>query len=128
MVVHHGTIELASLLGVPRSQYVGVVDHGDRDDLVIRDLDAGQTALGSTVGTRERRAADAYDGEQACGGILNGLLDVLAEMAHPRWLSVRADGRSRVRGSVPQTERRDIGGRNQFNIGSGFEHGHQRGA
>ena len=55
MVVHHGAIELASLLGVPRSQYVGVVDHGDRDDLVIRDLDAGQTASGTLSGPTSER-------------------------------------------------------------------------
>ena len=61
----HCLIDRGCMRGIYGAE-VGIVDHRDGDDLVIHDLDAGQMALRSTVGARDRRTADAYDGEQAC--------------------------------------------------------------
>jgi hypothetical protein len=57
---------------------------------MIRELNATESALGDILAIRRQRATDANDGEQACIGVLDGLLHVLANVTHPSWL--RAQG------------------------------------
>jgi len=99
------------------------MDHRDRDDLVISKMNAAQAALGNRSGIGKRRPIESDNREQTCGGILDGLLHVLAKVTHPGGLGVRADRRVCVRGSVSQANCRDIGGRyREFNrIGNGYK-------
>ena len=71
----------------------------------------------------QRWSTEPDDHKQACGGILDGILHVLAKVTHPSGLNGRADRRSCVRGSVSQANCRDIGGRyREFKrIGSGYK-------
>jgi hypothetical protein len=130
MVAHYSAIGLGPALKISRNSRM---DHRDRDDLVISKMNAAQAALGNRSGIGQRRATDSDNSEQTCGGILDGLLHVLAKVTHPGGLGVQADRRSCVRGSVSQANCRDIGGRyHEFNrIGSGYkisinEGGHRR--
>ena len=116
MVVHHGAIVMKSIL--PRR-----IDHGDRYDFVIGDMNAAEAALGNGCGTGQRRHTDPDDSEKTCGGILDGLLHVLAEMSHLGRSGVRAEKWLRIRCSMSQTDCGDIsGGHHEFiRIGSGYE-------
>ena len=97
--------------------------HRDRDNLVKSKMNATQAALGNRSGIRQRRSTESDNSEQACGGILDGLLHVLAKVTHPGGLGVQADRRSCVRNCVSQANCRDIGGRyrDSNRIGSGYK-------
>ena len=66
---------------VPRFDRERRIDLGDRNELMMSDLDARE-ALGDRGSTRQRRTADADDREETAGGVLNGLLHVLAKVMH----------------------------------------------
>ena len=89
-------------LRISRFQRNSRMDHRDRDDLVIRKMNAAQAALGNRIGIGQRRTTDSNNCEQTCGGIMDGLLHVLAKVANPGGLGIRAERRSCVRGSVSQ--------------------------
>jgi hypothetical protein len=120
MVAHYSAVGLRPTLRISSNCRM---DHRDRDDLVISKMDTAQAALGNRSGIGQRRPTDSDNSEQTCGGIVDGLLHVLAKVTHPGGLGVRADRRSCVRGSVSQANCRDIGGRyGEFNrIGSGYK-------
>src|SRR5712691_11142987 len=67
------------------------MDHRDRYDPVISKMNAAQAALGNRSGIGKRRPIESDNREQTCGGILDGLLHVLAKVTHPGGLGVRAD-------------------------------------
>jgi hypothetical protein len=123
MVAHYSAVGLRPTLRISSFQRNSRMDHRNRDDLVISKMNAAQAALGNRSGVGQRRPTDSDNSEQTCGGILNGLLHVLAKVTHPGGLGVRADRRSCVRGRVSQANCRDIGGRyREFNrIGSGYK-------
>ena len=123
MVAHYSAIGLKLTLRISRFQRNSRMDHRDRDDLVISKMNATQAALGNRGGIGQRRSTDSDNSEQTCGGILDGLLHILAKVTHPGGLDGRADRRSCVRGSMSQANCRDIGGRyREFNrIGSGYK-------
>ena len=89
MVVYHGAIGM--VLRIPCSKHSSIVDDRDRSELVIGDLNAAESILRSIAATRQQRAADTDDREEACGRVLGGLLHVLAEVMHPNRFSVRVD-------------------------------------
>ena len=122
MVAHYSAIGLGPALRISRFQR-SRMDHRDRDDLVISEMNAAQAALGNRAGIGQRWPTDSDDSEQTYGGILDGLLHVLAKVANPGGLGARADIRSCVRGRVSQANCRDIGGRyREFKrIGSGYK-------
>jgi hypothetical protein len=102
MVTHYSAVRLRPTLRISCFQRNSRMDHRDRDDLVISKMNAAQAALGNRSGIGQRRPTDSDNSEQTCGGILDGLLHVLAKVTHPGGLGVRADRRSYVRGSVSQ--------------------------
>jgi hypothetical protein len=120
MMAHYSAVGLRPTLRISRFQCDSRMDHRDRDDLVVSKMNAAQAALGNRSGIGQRRPTDSDNSEQTCGGTLDGLLHVLAKVTHPRGLSIWADRRTCVRGSVSQANCRDIGGRyREFNrIGS----------
>ena len=93
---------MGSSLRVPRFDHERRIDYRDRNELMMSDLDVRE-ALGDRSGTRQRRSTDANDGEETAGGILNGLLHVLAEVMHLCGLGVWADSRARIRRSMSHT-------------------------
>ena len=99
------------------------MNHRDRDDLVISEMNAAHAALGnrSGIGQRSPTNSDNNEQTQTCGDFLDGLLHVLVNVVHPGGLEVRTDRRSCARSSVSQAYYQDIGGRyREFNrIGSG---------
>lgn len=123
MVAHYSAVGLRPTLRISRFQRNSRMDHRDRDDLVISKLNAAQAAPGNRSGIGQRRPTDSDNSEQTCGGIMDGLLHVLAKVTHPGRLGVQTDRRSRVRGSMSQANCRDIGGRyREFDrIGSGYK-------
>ena len=75
-MMHHRDIRV-----VPRFDRESRVDYGDGNELMMSDLDARE-AIGDRGSTRQRRTTDADDSEETAGGVLNGLLHVLAEVMH----------------------------------------------
>jgi hypothetical protein len=121
MVVHHCAIWLKPTLRIPAFQSVGRIDHRNRDDFVISNMKAAEAAFRNGRGTGQGRHTDPDNGEQASGGILDGLLHVLAQMSHLCGLSARAERRTRIRRSMSQANCRDFSGRHEFDrIGSGY--------
>ena len=123
MLAHYSAVGLRPTLRISRFQRNSRMDHRDRDDLVISEMNTAQAALGNRSGIGQRRPTDSNNSEQTGGGIVDSVLHVLAKVTHPGGLGVRADRRSCVRGSVSQTNCRDIGGRyREFKrIGSGYK-------
>jgi hypothetical protein len=123
VVARYSAVGLRPTLRISRFQRNSRMDHRDRDDLVISKMNAAQAALGNRSGIGQRRPTDSNNSEQTCGGIVDGVLHVLAKVTHPGGLGVRADRRTWVRGSVSQANWRDIGGRyREFNrVGSGYK-------
>src|SRR5260221_13769229 len=101
-MVHHRAIRMGSSLRAPRFDHESRIDYRDRNELMMSELDARE-AIGDRGGTRQRRSADAGDGEETAGGILNDLLHVLADVMHLCRLCVWADSRSCIRRSMSHT-------------------------
>ena len=102
-LVHHRAIRIGPSSRSPRLDHESRIDYRDRNELMVGNLDARE-ALGDRGGTRQRRSADADDGEETAGGILNDFLHVLADVMHLCRLCVWADSRSRIRRSMSHTE------------------------
>jgi hypothetical protein len=107
MVAHHSAVGLRLTLRISRFQRSSRMDHRNRDDLVISKINATQGALGNRGGIGQRRPTESDDSEQTCGGILDGLLHILAKVTHPWWVG-RPDrqavlcSRQRVPGELPR--------------------------
>ena len=81
-MVHHRAIRMGSSLRPSCFDHKRRIDYRDRNKLMMSDLDA-RKALRDRSGTQQRRSTDAnHDGKETAGGILNGLLHVLAEVMH----------------------------------------------
>lgn len=104
---HHGWVRMGANLGVYRFDPKRI-DHRDGAELMVGNLDAGDATLRDGSSTRQRRSTDADDSEDTSGGILNGLLHVLAKVAHLGPLSVWACSRSHIGCSVPQADGGDL--------------------
>jgi len=80
-MVHHRDVRMGSSLSIPHFDHKCRVDCSDRNELTMSDLDM-RKALETGVVLNSKGPADADDGEELVGSILNGLLHVLAEVMH----------------------------------------------
>ena len=86
-------------------------------------MNAAQATPGNRSGIGQRRPTESDNSEQTCGGILDGLLHVLAKVAHPGGLGVQGDRWTCVHNCMSQANCRDIDGRYRESkrIGSGYK-------
>src|SRR5712672_743591 len=93
-LVHPMVIHCAIRILISRFDYKSRFNHRDGDEFMVRNLDAGKAAIRD--GSRTRPTDTDYR-KKTSGGILNGLLHILAEVTHLGRFGVRVDRWSHIR-------------------------------